>query len=131
MTVSELASQVDVNPQTVRYYEREGLLEEPQRTESGYRDYDESAVDRLRFIGDAKEIGFTLKQIRQLLGLDAEAPQSCAHVEAMIGERLEELEARLKSMRRMKTLLKELHTLCQQRPSDSVCPILNTLETRT
>lgn len=131
MTVSELAAQVGVNPQTVRYYEREGLLEKPQRTESGYRDYDASALDRLRFIGDAKEVGFTLKQIRQLLGLDAEEPQSCGRVEAMIGERLEELEARLKAMRRTKTLLKELHTLCQQRPSDSVCPILKTLETRT
>ena len=131
MTVSELAAQVGVNPQTVRYYEREGLLEKPQRTESGYRDYDASALDRLRFIGDAKEIGFTLKQIRQLLGLDAEAPQSCGRVEAMIGERLEELEARLKSMRRMKKLLKELQTMCQQRPPESTCPILETLESKT
>ena len=124
MTVSQLASRAGVNPQTIRYYEREGLLEEPHRTQSGYRNYDESALRRLQFVAEAKEIGFTLKQIRQLLGLDAGASQSCHCVQEMVTERLDELEARLAAMRRMKRHLQQLLKLCREQPPDSPCPVL-------
>lgn len=130
MKVSELASEAGVNPQTVRYYEREGLLPEPERTGSGYRNYDVTALHRLRFIVDAKEIGFTLKQIRQLLGLDPDAPQSCGCVQEMVTERLDELEQRLATMRRMRKQLQKLHTLCSEKPANSACPVLEALDAK-
>lgn len=124
MTVSELAKSASVTAQTVRFYEREGLLPQPDRDHSGYRNYDEKALRRLHFISEAKEIGFTLKQIRQLMGLNAASSQSCQCVQEMISERLVELESRLAAMRRMRKHLKELLQLCRSQPPDSACPVL-------
>ena len=128
MKVSELARTAGVNPQTVRYYEREGLLDKPLRNAAGYRDYGASAVERLRFILEAKEIGFTLSEIRQLMGLAPGAPQSCGCVQEIVTNRLSELEQRLKTMRRMKKTLQNLLEHCQKTNARSACPVLEILE---
>ena len=128
MKVSELARAAGINPQTVRYYEREGLLDEPVRTTSGYRDYDRSAVIRLRFICEAKQIGFTLREIRELMGLDSQAPGSCASVQAIVETKLDDIEEKLRAMRRVRKILRQLQERCAERPDEAPCPVLEFLE---
>ncbi|MCH8048022.1 MAG: MerR family transcriptional regulator, partial [Planctomycetes bacterium] len=77
LTIGQLARRAEVGVETVRFYEREGLLEEPARRPSGYRQYDEGVVDRLRFIRRAKQLGFTLKEIRELLSLRLDPATTC------------------------------------------------------
>ncbi len=121
MKVSELAKMGGVTPQTVRYYESEGLLDEPRRGESGYRDYDHTAAHRLRFICKAKEIGFTLREIRELLDLDAESTQSCGRVQVIVKKKLVKLEQTLKDVRRIKKNLQHLLKCCEENPDDCGC----------
>ena len=125
MKISELAKSVGVNPQTVRYYEREGLLDEPSRDSSGYRTYGDNAVSRLRFICEAKTIGFTLREIRELTKLDTQKPQTCSCVQGIVEVKLKDLEKKLKTMRRMKKLLQKLHKRCSESTPDAICPILD------
>ena len=80
MKIGEVAKQSEVGIETIRYYEREGLLAEPKRRPSGYRQYDQSVVARLKFIRRAKELGFTLAEIRELLGLWFDSNTRCEHV---------------------------------------------------
>jgi len=124
MKVSELANAVAINPQTVRYYEREGLLDKPERNSSGYREYDQGALVRLRFICEAKETGFTLREIRELMGLDTKEPQSCSCVQAIVETKLKNIEEKLRAMLRLKKLLKRLHERCIESDSEDPCPVL-------
>ena len=128
MKVSELAKTVGINPQTVRYYEREGLLDEPPRSSSGYREYDHAALGRLRFICEAKGIGFTLREIRELMGLDSKKTQSCGCVQAIVETKLKDIEKKLKALRQMKSLLKQLHERCSESAAEAPCPVLEFLE---
>tara|TARA_R110002124_G_scaffold108842_1_gene261550 strand:+ start:157 stop:546 length:390 start_codon:yes stop_codon:yes gene_type:complete len=127
MKISELAKAVGVNPQTLRYYEREGLLDEPVRSASGYREYDKDALGRLLFICEAKKIGFTLREIRELMWLDTDEPQSCASVQKVVAKKLSDLEEKLKAMRRMKKLLQNLHDRCAESSPIATCPVLEHL----
>ena len=127
MKISELAKSVGVNPQTVRYYEREKLLDEPARSASGYREYDEEALGRLRFICQAKEIGFTLREIRELMGLDAGGTRSCGCVQKVVEKKLSDLEQKLKAMRQMKQILRRLHDCCTDSSPSAPCPVLEHL----
>lgn len=127
MRISELANTVSVNIQTVRFYEREGLLNKPARTSSGYRDYDQNALNRLQFICHAKEIGFTLREIRELMGLDVEGPQSCGCVQKVVEKKLCDLEQKLKAMRHMKKILQRLHECCTESSASAPCPVLEHL----
>ncbi len=128
MKVSELANAVGINPQTVRYYERENLLAEPSRSASGYREYDHDALERLRFICHAKEVGFTLREIRELIGLDSAEPKSCGCVQKVVEAKLFDLEAKLRAMRQMKKLLQRLHDRCIESPPSAPCPVLKHLD---
>lgn len=98
LKIGELARRTGVNVQTVRYYERRGILAEPPRKDSGYRQYRPEAVRRIRFIKRAQRPGFTLRKIDDLLGLRVEGPGSCTAVEARTGEKLEEVESRLREL---------------------------------
>ncbi len=80
LTIGQLARRADVGVETVRFYQRKGLLAEPDRRPSGYRQYDEAIVDRLRFIKRAKELGFTLNEIKELLSLRLDPSTTCADV---------------------------------------------------
>lgn len=128
MTVSELAKSVGVNPQTVRYYERIKLLDKPARLASGYRDYNQSAQRRLQFILAAKEIGFTLAEIVDLLGLDTDSPASCDRVQRIAVARLAELDKKLATIRRIKKTLKRVTAFCAENQTDAPCPVLEILE---
>ena len=130
MTIGELAKKAGVNVQTVRYYEREGLLPEPHRwPDSGYRDFDDDALQRLRFIRSAKELGFTLREIKELLDMRVLPGESCAEVRRLIGAKLADLDQRMRDMRRLRRALVDLETACRRRGRDEKsCPALWAME---
>ena len=129
MTIGELAKAAAVNVQTVRYYEREGLLPKPHRwRDNNYRDFDDESLKRLRFIRSAKELGFTLREIRDLLDLRILPGQACDEVKPLIAEKLADVERRIEEMRRLRRVLRKLHAACERRPSDASCPVLWALE---
>lgn len=105
---SELAGQAGVNPETLRYYERRGLLYAPRRTAGGYRDYPAAAVELLRFIKRAQQLGFTLDDVEELLHLNNGGPDSCDTARALAETRQADLEARIADLRRMRDSLADL-----------------------
>ncbi len=125
MTIGELADKAGVNVQTVRYYEREGLLPEPHRwPDSGYRDFDDDALQRLRFIRSAKDLGFTLREIKELLEMRVLPGESCTEVRQMIGTKLADLDQRIKEMRRLRRALVRMDDACRRRADRRSCPAL-------
>ena len=130
LTIGKVARSAGLAIDTVRYYEREGLLEKPARTASGYRHYTPEAVARLRFIRQAKELGFTLAEIRELLTLKVAPGKSCADVKARTEAKIADVEQRIAQLDRMKRALAKLATACSGRGPTSDCPILEAMETR-
>jgi MerR family transcriptional regulator, copper efflux regulator len=129
MTIGELAKRAGVNPQTIRYYEREDLLPEAHRwPDSGYRDYDEEALDLLRFIRTAKDLGFTLREIKELLEMRVLPGESCAEVKRLIGTKLTDIHRRIKEMHRLRRVLVKLEAACGHRKDTRSCPALWALE---
>jgi DNA-binding transcriptional MerR regulator len=110
MKIGELAETAAVSTKTIRYYESIGLLAEPARTPSGYRDYDETAAERLRFIRDAQATGLSLAEIQSVLELKDLGHNSCAHTRSLLERHLAELDdqiARLVDARAELVLLAE------------------------
>ena len=124
LRTSELARNGRVNPQTLRYYEREGLLPEPPRLNSGYRLYPESAVSRIRFIKRSQELGFTLDEIRDLLALRVDKQRDRGEVRRIAKTRLAEIDARIQSLQTMRTALEHVARNCQGHGPADECPIL-------
>lgn len=127
MTIGQVASGAGVNIQTVRYYERRGLLPQAPRTASGYRQYDTDAVARLRFIRRAQDLGFSLEEIAELLELRVEHGAACAAVEAKAKAKIAMVEKKIDELERMRMVLEELARSCELREPTSDCPILETL----
>ena len=128
MTIGELARRAGVNVQTVRYYERRGLLEEPQRRESGYREYAPDALERLRFIRRAQELGFTLTEIGELLALRLDPSTTAADVKARAEEKIQEIDGRLRDLEQIRHALTHLAGRCRGgRGPTGECPLLEAL----
>jgi len=130
MTIGQVAQRSGVGIETVRFYERQGLLDEPSRRESGYRQYQDDAVARLRFIRRAKELGFSLKEIKELLALRVDPETTCAEVRRRAEAKLTDVEERIQSLQRIKGALKKLTTACSGRGPITECPILEALSPR-
>ena len=128
LSIGEVARRAGVGVETVRFYEREGLLEEPDRRESGYRQYTEEVVLRLRFIRRAKELGFTLKEIRELIALRRDPSATRADVRQQATAKITDIEAKIRDLQRMKEALLKLTVSCRGRGSASSCPILEALD---
>ena len=126
ITIGGLARATGVGVETIRFYEREGLLSEPPRNESGYRQYRPDAVERLGFIRRAKVLGFSLGEIRELLGL-AEPTGERARVKALTEHKLAEIERRIDELRRMRRALSELDRQCSGHGPVNGCPIIEAL----
>jgi DNA-binding transcriptional MerR regulator len=126
---SEVAAQAHVNSQTLRYYERRGLLAEPARTPSGYRDYGDEAVRVVRFVKRAQQLGFTLGDIDDLLGLAGGGPDSCDEARAMARGRIDDLQLRIDELARMRDALARLIETCGDTHAERQCPILHDIET--
>lgn len=129
MTRGEVADKADVNPETLRYYEREELIPKPRRSDGGIRLYDESYVERLRFIRRAKELGFTLAEIKSLLELRVDEEATCRDVKAQAETKIEEVETKLRDLRRIRDALSRLADSCdrEDKPT-SECPIIDALD---
>lgn len=130
LTIGQLAKQAQVNVETVRYYERRGLIPEPHRRESGYREYSQEAVARLQFIKRAKELGFSLKEIFDLLSLRVGPDATCGDVKRRAERKLADIEEKLQALQRMKKALTKVAAACRGRGPTSECPILEVLESK-
>ena len=125
---SEVAKQGGVNLETIRYYERRGLLPKPSRTPAGYRAFGTDAVRRLRFITHAQELGFSLKEVKELLALRVDARTSCADVRTRAEAKIGDIDQKLRALRAMKRALVRLTAACVGRGPVSACPILESLD---
>lgn len=128
LTIGQVAKRAGIGVETVRFYEREGLLEEPERRASGYRQFDEGIVARLRFIRRAKELGFTLKEIKELLSLKLDPQTTCADVKGRAEAKITDIEGKIDSLKRMKRSLVKLTKACSGQGEMSDCPILDALD---
>lgn len=126
-TIGALAKQSDVAIDTIRYYEREGLLPTPSRRASGYREYDAVAVERVRFIRRGKELGFTLDEIRDLLALEADRANGVEGIKQRASRRLGELNERIRQLTEMRDVLARLVNECPGCGEPECCPILSSL----
>ncbi len=127
MKIGEAAREAGVNLDTIRYYERRGLLPEPPRRPSGYRVFDDDTVRRVRFIKRAQELGFTLNEIRDLMDLRLAPEASCCDVRDKATGKLESIDAKIQQLRSMRKALEGLIMACSGRGSVEECPILASL----
>jgi MerR family transcriptional regulator, mercuric resistance operon regulatory protein len=128
MQTHEVAEQAGVNTQTLRYYERRGLLTEPPRSPAGYRDYPTSAVDVLRFVKRAQELGFSLAEVEELLALADGGPDGCDAARALAESHIAELDHRIADLHRMQASLGALVATCERPRADRSCPLLDAIE---
>ena len=127
-TIGELARAAGVGVSTVRYYERAGLLPQPDRTATNYRLYRDEAVARLRFIRRAQQLGFTLEEIKGLLELRVSRRTTCADVRSRAEAKITDIEARIRSLRQMSHALTKLADECETHSDGVGCPLLEHLE---
>jgi MerR family transcriptional regulator, mercuric resistance operon regulatory protein len=128
MRTSEVSSRAGVNNQTLRYYERRGLLPEPPRSPAGYRDYPVSAVSLLRFVKRAQQLGFTLADIEDLLQMADGGPDSCDRARALAAAHAAELDRKIADLQRMRASLGELVATCERPRADRSCPLMQAID---
>ena len=127
MWISEAADQAGVNVQTLRYYERRGLLPKPARRASGYREFADDAVRVVRFIKRAQDLGFSLDEIEELLRLRRNSGRSRQRIRTVAEQRIRQIEAKVAELERMKSALLSLVHACHK--GDTLeCPIIEALE---
>ncbi len=128
LKTGELAREAGVNVETIRFYERKGLLPEPPRRSSGYREYPREAVRRIRFIQRAKELGFTLREIKGLLELRVDPDTTCAVVRERAAEKIADVKRKIADLRTIEKALRKLTDSCSGSGPKEGCPILDHLE---
>ena len=124
MTIGKLADKVGINIETIRYYEREGIIPEPSRNESGYRLYSEEDITRLDFIKSAQKLGFSLQEISELLSLQVNEETTHIEVKERAQKKVNIIERKIRTLQKMKEILQELIASCDDKKSTSQCPIL-------
>jgi MerR family mercuric resistance operon transcriptional regulator len=130
LKIGDVAERGGVNLQTIRYYEREGLLPEPPRLASGYRLFPEAAVRRVRFIKRAQELGFSLAEIRELLSLRENADAGAQDMRERARAKVADIEEKIRTLRAMKKALNALAESCPGCGPLSECPILDALDAK-
>jgi|SRR5712691_104448 MerR family mercuric resistance operon transcriptional regulator len=129
LTVGEVAKRAAVHIETLRYYERQGLVARPPRSRSNYRLYPEETVQRIQFIKRAQQLGFSLKEIRELLALRATPQIQCADVRERALAKIREIEHKVRTLQAMHTALTRLVAACAGQGHIADCPILESLNT--
>lgn len=129
MMIGQVARESGLGVETVRFYEREGLLEQPARRASGYREYTPDAVSRLRFIRHAQRLGFTLREIKELLALKLDPQATRGQVRQQAALKVADIEQRIRELKRMKKALELLVQACDGEGALEGCPILTAIET--
>ncbi|MCH7778598.1 MAG: MerR family DNA-binding protein [Gemmatimonadetes bacterium] len=127
-TIGQVAKRAGVGVETVRFYERRGLIEQPIKRNAGYRVYPEDVVHRIRFIRHAKDLGFTLNEIGELLSLRPDPHGSCDAVKERAEAKVADIEEKIGSLTRMQHSLGRLIDACESRSETAECPILEALE---
>lgn len=117
MKIGQLARRLALNTQTIRYYERVGLLPEPERTEAGYRLYKEEDRRRLEFIKNARNVGLTLGEVKEILAFHERGEQPCAYVTKTIARRSEEIERQISELTKFKSELDRLYERARKEPA--------------
>ena len=130
LTIGKLAQQVTVGQDTIRFYEREGLIPEPPRTSSGYRQYPAETATRLRFILRAKNLGFALKEIKELLSLRLDKLTRRADVRQQASDKIRDLDGKIRDLQGMRARLRALERACFDQTTSDECPILKALRTQ-
>ena len=128
LTIGQLAQRAGVGVETVRFYEREGLISEPPRRPSGYRDFPPETVTRIMFIRRAKDLGFSLKEISELLELRVRPRRSCAIVKRNADAKISDIDTKITALRKMRRALTNLTKACEERTPTTECPILTSLD---
>src|SRR5438105_11982785 len=128
MKTGEVADEAGVNIPTLRYYERRGLLPEPSRLDSGYREYGPEAVRTVRFIKRSQELGFTLAQVETLLQLAEGGPESCESAQELANRKIAELDEKVASLRDMRNSLRRLVVTCTRPRDERECPLLVSIQ---
>ena len=127
-TAGQLAKVANVNIQTVRFYDRQGILKPASRTEAGYRIYDKEGVKRLNFIIQAKELGFSLKEIKEFLELRVQSVQTCDRVRKKTTEKLKDIQNKIAHLKKLEKTFRGLIGDCENRVISDQCPILEKME---
>lgn len=128
LTIGQLAKMASVNVQTVRYYERRNLLQPTDRKASGYRVYSDEALRRLRFIKNAQALGFTLREVTDLLNLRVSSVARCGTIQVKAQAKLRQVEAKTRDLLALSRALKSLIRTCRAGEPTDRCPILNRLD---
>ncbi len=128
LTIGQIAAAGSVNIETIRYYERRGLLLAASRSPSGYRQYSADAVRRLRFIRHAQDLGYSLAEIQELLALRVRNGASCTAVAQKTRQKIQIVEQRIRDLQRMKRTLQGLAAACVARRATEPCPILKAID---
>jgi MerR family mercuric resistance operon transcriptional regulator len=128
LTISRLAHLGGVNLETVRYYERRGLLPKPPRTQAGYRQFSPDAARRLRFIKRAQELGFSLDEVQELLALRIEPRKNRAAIRSRAQTKIADIDRKIAALTDMKATLLDLALRCKQCGPSADCPILASLD---
>jgi len=130
--IGQVAKKTQVNIDTIRYYEKLGLLPIPNRNSSGYRQYSKNTILRLKFIKHGQELGFSLKEIKELLDLRTSSNiftlQQCEDVQKKANLKLKEIENKINTLLKMKAVIQDLICACIEREDSEECPILRALE---
>ncbi len=127
MKIGQVAKTAGVGIDAVRFYEREGLLAKPARRPSGYREYSPDVVVHLQFIKRAKELGFSLREIRELIALETDTKATAGDVRQLAEKRLLDIEERIRALQRMRRALRRVTEECHGGGPTSKCSILRTL----
>lgn len=127
LTIGQVSKQCEVGVETVRFYEREGLVAQPSRPESGFRQYSPDFVGRIRFIQRSKELGFSLREIKELLSLRVDSATACDAVKGRAEAKIADIEKKIGHLQEMKCALVKLTVACGGKSSTSKCPTLEAL----
>jgi len=127
LTTAKVAREGGVNTETIRYYERHGLLPKPPRTPSGYRVFSADSVQRLRFIRRAQELGFTLNEIKELLAIKVRRGSSCADVRRKAEAKIADVDAKIRHLQAIREALREITATCSGIGPVTNCSILEAL----
>lgn len=126
LTIGKLAKETGTNIETIRYYERRGLIPEPPRRESGYRVFSQKYVERILFIKRAQILGFTLNEISQLLAM-ADGMADCKDIKKFAEDKVKDIESRIRDFKKIKKVLHDLVKRCPDKGKVSDCPIIESL----
>jgi len=124
LTIGKLASSAGVNVETIRYYERRGLIDQPVKPGNGFRRYDKTILDRIIFIKKAQGLGFNLDEIENLLSL---ANGRCSEIQSLAEAKLGDVQLKIQDLQRLETVLADLVRQCNARLDKAHCPIIEVL----